>query len=171
MADGGRSVERHHQEVEVDGERVHRHHLDGQRADQSGGRRGEQLVVGEPGTVGLEVPLDAEVLPSSQLGDQLVGGGLRLKTERVAGEVGARCVRPTTRRYVEQVAMARIRLVTPQSFVLIGRRHGCSRPERKNPIARSIASGSGGMSARGNRNVDRLNRSVNTRACFADSSR
>ena len=83
-----RSVERHHQQVEVDGERVHRHHLDRQGADQAGRRLGEQLVVGEPRPVGLEVAFDAEALPSGELGEQLTGGRPRLQAERVAGEVG-----------------------------------------------------------------------------------
>ena len=76
-----RAVERHHQQVEVDGERVHRHHFRRSGPDEAGQRLGEQFVVRQPRTISLEVPLDGEALPGGQLGVQLVTGRLGLQTE------------------------------------------------------------------------------------------
>ncbi len=115
-----RSVERHHQQVEVDGQRVHRHDLDRQCPDEPGGRLGEQFVVGEPRPVGLEVAFDAEALPGGELGEQLTGGRPRLQTERVAGEVGDLGERATDgRRDVEQVTEPGIVGVALQGVLLV----------------------------------------------------
>jgi hypothetical protein len=106
---GSRAEERDHQQVQVDGERVHHHRLTRQRADQPGSGCRQQLVVRQPGALGVQVPFDPERGPGVEIREQLRTRRLRPEPERVAGEV--RDVRggPAVHgRYVEQLAMSRI---------------------------------------------------------------
>ncbi|HZZ52851.1 MAG TPA: hypothetical protein VFE26_01080, partial [Trebonia sp.] len=65
-----RPVEAHHQQVEVDRQRVHHDHLLRPGAHQPGRGSAQQLVIGEPRARGFGVPLDAEPGPVVQLGPE-----------------------------------------------------------------------------------------------------
>ncbi len=84
-----RSVEAHHQEMQVDGERVHGDHLVLPAAHEGGERSGEEFVVRLPGEVAREVTLHPEGAPSVELGRDVVARRPREGTEGVADEVDA----------------------------------------------------------------------------------
>ena len=102
----GGTVEAHHQQVEVDGEGVHHHHLVRLGAHQARRRRGEQLVVGEPWRRAPDMPLDAERCPSIERLADVAARLPRLEPERISRKVDTRAsVRPG--RQVEGLAEAR----------------------------------------------------------------
>ncbi len=84
---GLRAVERDHHQVQVDGQAVHRHDFVRRRPDDPGQRVADQLVVGEPGRVLLEVGVDAHRAPSVQLLLDDVDRVTRHEPERVPAEV------------------------------------------------------------------------------------
>ncbi len=55
---------------------------------QPGRRIAQCLVVREPGSVGVDVSVHAVLLPGVEVRHQLLAGGTRLQTQRVAGQVG-----------------------------------------------------------------------------------
>ena len=118
VALSGRSVERHHQQVQVDRQRVHDHGLVRLGADESGGRLGQQRVVRQPRAPGLEVSLDAELGPVvevlEQLGRRSPWAAARASCRRSRRRIGITTA--GRRRDVEQVAVPGVALVEPRAF-------------------------------------------------------
>ena len=85
---GGR-IEAHHEQVEVDGQPVHRHHFVGVGAGQSSKRVGEQLVVVLPCQLTGEVAFDAECGPTVDLGLDRATSTSGQGAERIAHQVDA----------------------------------------------------------------------------------
>ena len=88
IALGRRPVERGHQQVEVHGQRVHRHHFLRLRSDEARERRAQLVGRGQPGPLALEPALHGETGPGLELRRHRAGRRARLETQRVAGEVG-----------------------------------------------------------------------------------
>ena len=82
--------ERDQHQVEIHGERVHRHHLPGRGADQARERLAEPLVIRVPGSPAREVRLHAQPGPVFQLGGDQRAGGPGHGTERIPAEIHQR---------------------------------------------------------------------------------
>ncbi len=81
-------VEADHQQVQVGGERIHRHHFRRQGADQHGQAFAHFVVVGHPRMFAAEMRLHAQRGPVVELLQQGGAHRARLQAERVAAEVG-----------------------------------------------------------------------------------
>ena len=106
---GGRSVETHHHQMQVRGERIHRDHFQRLRADHVGQRIADEGVIGHPRRGFEEVALDAVARP---LVHHFVDAGaraLRLQAEGIAAEV--RHFGAVVARDVEFIAIAAQRVV------------------------------------------------------------
>jgi hypothetical protein len=84
---GRRSIERHEQQVQVCGQRVHADDFGFSRSDDAGHRRGQPLMVAVPGMCCFEVTLYTEPRPVCQLELDCVPRGSRLQTQGVPGKV------------------------------------------------------------------------------------
>jgi hypothetical protein len=80
-------VKADHQQMQVDGQRVHRRDFDRLRAHQFGQRRIHRFQVAQPGPLALEVALHRELAPDGELGEHRGLGVLRLQAQRIADEV------------------------------------------------------------------------------------
>ena len=83
VARPGGTVERDEEEVQVGGQRAHRHHFDGFGAEELSELFGEEVLVPEPGVPRVEVAFDAEVGPVFELVDEVVLRGARLQAEEL----------------------------------------------------------------------------------------
>ena len=81
------SVEAHHHEVQIGGERPHHRHLVRLGADERRARLDQKLMVGHPGTRGLEMPAHAPALPDRQLLEDIGFRALGHEPEGVAAEI------------------------------------------------------------------------------------
>ena len=81
------TIERHENQVEVDREGVHHHDLAGMRPDQTRAALPEDLVVGIPGGLRLEMSSRRERLPVLQLLLHEGPDGARLEPEGVAAQI------------------------------------------------------------------------------------
>ena len=84
---GPGAVERDHHQMQVHRQRVHHHHFVGQGTDEPRGRRGQQLVITDPGIARGEVAVDGEALPVFHLLQHVLARTPRLQTERMPREV------------------------------------------------------------------------------------
>ena len=82
-----RPVEARHHQVQVDGERVHRHDLARRGAHEPRHRLREELVVGHPRVLPREMRLDGEPLPLLELLVDVPPSSPGEEPERIAGEV------------------------------------------------------------------------------------
>ena len=73
--------------MEIDGEGIHHHHLDGFCTNDASGLVSQQLMIGQPRFLGVEVPFYAEPLPVLEFPLDMRSYRLGLKPERVAAEV------------------------------------------------------------------------------------
>ena len=99
----GRPVEADHQQVQVDGQRVHRDDLARPRADQA--RRGlpKQLVIAQPRPARFGVPVDRQLVPIGHQFVDPIADLARLQAQRVAGQIGRRGVATARRRRDEEL--------------------------------------------------------------------
>ena len=86
----GRLVEADQHQVQVGGQRIHRHHFGRLRADHPRQRVAHQLVVGHPLRAAGEVAFDGFGRPLVQYFLDMRARALRLQTQRIADEIGLR---------------------------------------------------------------------------------
>ena len=112
---GRRPVETRHENVQVDGERVHGRDFLRLCPGQRDKAVDTALVVARPGPIGMEMPVDCEVLPVVEFLFDHFSGARRLQTERVATEVHGR-VAVSFERKVELAAESSERVVAVEVF-------------------------------------------------------
>ena len=104
-----RPVERRHEQVEVDGQGVHRDDLIDAGSDEARERATQAVGCGQPCVRALEPALDADGGPDIQFLLDDRRGAPRLQTERVADEIGALPVgRAPPRRHVKVGTTGRV---------------------------------------------------------------
>ena len=81
------AVKRDHQQVEINGERIHYHGLDRLCANQAGHLFGEEFVIRQPGMLRVKMAFDAKRLPVFKLLLDIPARGFWLQAERVTGEI------------------------------------------------------------------------------------
>ena len=85
-----RPPEAHHQQVQVDGERVHHHHLTGLRPHQARAQMAKMLVEINPRATGKQMPFHRQPRPIVQLLVYQRARRARHEAERIAAEIRER---------------------------------------------------------------------------------